>query len=120
MVAGGTINQLVVGGTVMEEHDDISLLKAISQRRDSEAFTQLCKRHRGRAFNTAFRILRDQALAEDAVQDAMLSIWRLSKPSHLKDAGGSFIVFPLPRDKDSPIIPVAPLRRQIECEVPHA
>ena len=120
MVTRGSIKQLVAGGAAVEEQDDISLLMAISQHRDSEAFTQLCERHRGRAFNAAFRILRDQALAEDAVQDAMLSIWRLSKPSHLKDAGGSFIVFPLPRDKDSPIIPVAPLRRQIECEVPHA
>jgi RNA polymerase sigma-70 factor (ECF subfamily) len=63
-------------GTVMIQPDDRSLLQAIAERRDETAFSELCRRYEKRAFNTAFRILRDSALAEDAVQEAMLSIWQ--------------------------------------------
>ena len=75
MIARAPIQRIDGCGTDMSERDDNSLLTAIAQRRDRAAFTQLCERYRNRAYSHAFRILRNAALAEDAVQEAMLSIW---------------------------------------------
>jgi RNA polymerase sigma factor (sigma-70 family) len=61
--------------TAMESRDDNSLLQAIVDRHDRDAFDELCKRHQVRAFNFALSILNDSALAHDAVQETMLSIW---------------------------------------------
>lgn len=72
----------------MEGRDDTSLLSAIADRSDRGAFNELCERHRGQAFNLAFRILHNAALAEDAVQEAMLSIW-LSARSFSPERGDS-------------------------------
>ena len=59
----------------MDTPDDISLLSAIAVHRDRAAFTALVERHRERAYNMAFHILRNSALAEEALQEAMLTIW---------------------------------------------
>ena len=76
----------LAGVTAMETMDDISLLKAIAERRDHAAFAELCERCHKRAFNLAFRILRNPAAAEDAVQEAMLAVW-LSAGSFQPDRG---------------------------------
>jgi RNA polymerase sigma-70 factor, ECF subfamily len=70
----------------MEQLDDILLLKAVSLHRDATAFTILCLRYQGPAFNLAFRVLRNAAQAEDAVQEAMLSIWLSPKLDDVEDA----------------------------------
>jgi RNA polymerase sigma-70 factor (ECF subfamily) len=67
-------------GAAMNEPDDISLLRAVAQQRDRGAFAALYERHREHAFNFALRILQDSALSQDAVQEAMLSIWLSTKP----------------------------------------
>jgi RNA polymerase sigma-70 factor (ECF subfamily) len=59
----------------MELRSDIALLTAIAKTRDQDAFAEFHERYQKRAINLAFRILRNLALAEDAVQEAMLSIW---------------------------------------------
>jgi RNA polymerase sigma-70 factor, ECF subfamily len=69
------------------EHDDNFLLSAIAERRDRDAFETLCARHSRRAYAVAFHFLRNAALAEDAVQEAMLAIWLSSdsfRPEHGK------------------------------------
>src|SRR5579875_987024 len=43
---------------------------------DTGAFEALYDRHSGAAYGLAFRILREQAAAEDVVQDAFLTVWR--------------------------------------------
>jgi transposase len=73
------IEHVSYGGTVMEARDDISLLMAIAQQRDRAAFAELHERYQKRTFNQAFRILRDRTLAEDAVQESMLSVWHSAK-----------------------------------------
>jgi len=45
-------------------------------RADEDALGELYDRFGRVAYGLAFRILRDPALAQDAVQDAMLSAWR--------------------------------------------
>ena len=51
-------------------------LLALMARGDERAFREFYERHRKTALGLAFRVLRDRALAEDAVQEAFLAAWR--------------------------------------------
>jgi len=57
-------------------------LVALVSRSEESALAELYDRVGGIAYGLAFRILRDESLAEDAVQDAFLDLWR---------SAGSFI-----------------------------
>ena len=58
------------------------------QAGDREAFVVLVDRHRAMLFGTAYLMTRDRQLAEDAVQEALIQIWKnigsLRKPDGLK------------------------------------
>ena len=49
---------------------------ALAARSDEIAFAELYDRYGRIAYGLALRVLRDEALAEDAVQEAFLGIWR--------------------------------------------
>jgi RNA polymerase sigma factor (sigma-70 family) len=49
---------------------------ALAARSDDVAFAELYDRYGRIAYGLALRVLRDEALAEDAVQEAFLAIWR--------------------------------------------
>jgi RNA polymerase sigma-70 factor (ECF subfamily) len=59
---------------------------ALVARSDSEALAELYDRFGRLAYGLALRILRDEALAEDAVQDAFLHVWR-SATSFMPERG---------------------------------
>jgi len=54
---------------------DEALLSAVA-RSDEAALAELYDRFGRMAYGLALRVLRDPALAEDAVQDAFLNVWR--------------------------------------------
>jgi RNA polymerase sigma-70 factor (ECF subfamily) len=49
---------------------------ALVARSEEEALAELYDRHSRVAYGLALRVLRDEALAEDAVQEAFLAVWR--------------------------------------------
>ncbi len=51
-------------------------LVALAARSEESALAELYDRHGRVAFGLALRVLRDPALAEDAVQEAFLTLWR--------------------------------------------
>ena len=51
-------------------------LIALLTRRDDQALAELYDRYSRAAYSLALRVLRDPAVAEDAVQDAFLTLWR--------------------------------------------
>jgi len=55
--------------------DDAELLDACTTG-DERALAALYDRYGGLAYGVALRVVRDYALAEDAVQDAFLAVWR--------------------------------------------
>ena len=65
--------------------DEQSCIQAARQN-DAAAFNQLVRAYQAQVFRTAYRVLGEQAAAEDAAQDAFISAFK-----HLKDyRGGSF------------------------------
>ena len=54
---------------------DEALISALA-RSDEAALAELYDRYGGAAYGLALRVLRDPSLAEDAVQEAFLQIWR--------------------------------------------
>jgi RNA polymerase sigma-70 factor (ECF subfamily) len=62
-------------GTKLSHLSDEALL-ALASRSDDAALGELYDRYGRVAYGLALRILRDRALAEDAVQEAFLAVWR--------------------------------------------
>ncbi len=56
-------------------------LVALVARADEAALAELYDRIGGVAYRLAFRVLRDESLAEDAVQEAFLALWRTGASS---------------------------------------
>ena len=72
VVAGGRASP---GDRDLAHFSDEALLALVS-RSDEEALAQLYDRYGRVAYGLSLRILRDRALAEDAVQEAFLTVWR--------------------------------------------
>lgn len=75
-VVGSTaVGREAHGERPLEQATDQELL-ALLARSDDIALAELYDRYGGVAYGLALRILRDDGLAQDAVQDAFLAVWR--------------------------------------------
>jgi RNA polymerase sigma-70 factor (ECF subfamily) len=70
-----TGGQAATSGRDLARLSDEALLALVS-RDDDLALAELYDRYGRAAYSLALRVLRDPALAEDAVQEAFLTIWR--------------------------------------------
>lgn len=68
----------VAGVGTAEEITDLELVRR-SQSGDTEAFSELVRRHQHIIYNVSYRFMRDTALAEDMAQEAFLKAYRLLK-----------------------------------------
>jgi RNA polymerase sigma-70 factor (ECF subfamily) len=59
----------------LNESEEAALVRRC-QTGDIEAFRALVELHHGMLFGTAYLMTRDRGLAEDAVQEALIQIWR--------------------------------------------
>jgi RNA polymerase sigma-70 factor (ECF subfamily) len=77
LLEGGTMMMLEQPGSaaVLSAADDDALAARVA-RADHAAFEALMRRHNGRLFRVARAILKDDADAEDALQDAYLDAYR--------------------------------------------
>src|SRR5205823_12649877 len=64
------------GGARELAHLSDEAVLALIARSDDQALAELYRRFGRLAYGLAFRILRDDALAQDAVQEAFLGAWR--------------------------------------------
>ena len=60
----------------MDDQKELTLLLLGSAQRDARAFRRLYDLASPRLLSSALRILRDRALAEEALQEAFIGIWR--------------------------------------------
>jgi RNA polymerase sigma factor (sigma-70 family) len=67
------------GTRTLASLSDEALLALIPTPDGNPALAELYDRYGGVAYGLALRIIRDSALAEDAVQDAFLAIWRTAR-----------------------------------------
>ena len=65
-----------LGGRREHVHLSDEALVVLVARADESALAELYDRIGGTAYGLAYRILRDEGLAQDAVQDAFLALWR--------------------------------------------
>jgi RNA polymerase sigma-70 factor (ECF subfamily) len=71
--------------------DEADILARLRSREFRAAFELLLPRYRDHVFRLAWSLLRDQAAAEDAVQDVMLRVWRALPGYNFKAALGTWI-----------------------------
>lgn len=69
---------IAIGGQTGDPLSDLELVN-LSKNGDTDAFSELVRRHQHIVYNVSYRFMREQALAEDMAQEAFLKAFRLLK-----------------------------------------
>ena len=75
----------------MNESEEAALIRRC-QAGDKEAFRTLVEQYRSILFGTAYLMMRDRGLAEDAVQEALIQIWKHLPSFRLKSSLKTWMV----------------------------
>lgn len=75
----------------MNDSDEAALVRR-SQAGDKEAFRMLVEQYRSILFGTAYLMMRDRGLAEDAVQEALVQMWKHLPSFRLKSSVKTWMV----------------------------
>jgi len=74
-VSGNAVSA-AAGGAVSNGVSDEALLERLARGTDELALSELYDRYQGLMYGLALRITRDTQLAQDAVQEAFVGVWR--------------------------------------------
>jgi RNA polymerase sigma-70 factor (ECF subfamily) len=72
----GRATRLAADGAAVADTSDEALIARLASGVDEEALSQLYDRYQAMMYGLALRITRDTAMAQDAVQEAFVGIWR--------------------------------------------
>jgi len=75
----------------LNESQEAALVRRC-QAGDKEAFRMLVEQYRSILFGTAYLMMRDRGLAEDAVQEALIQIWKHLPSFRLKSSVKTWLV----------------------------
>ena len=78
MSANVIAGSIAVGGQTGDPLSDLELVN-LTKNGDTDAFSELVRRHQHIVYNVSYRFMREQALAEDMAQEAFLKAFRLLK-----------------------------------------
>lgn len=78
MTAHAIAAPIAIGGRTSDPLSDLELVN-LTKQGNTDAFSELVRRHQHIVYNVSYRYMRDQALAEDMAQDAFLKAFRLLK-----------------------------------------
>jgi RNA polymerase sigma-70 factor (ECF subfamily) len=67
---------LAADGAAVADTSDEALIARLASGVDEEALSQLYDRYQASMYGLALRITRDTAMAQDAVQEAFVGVWR--------------------------------------------
>ncbi|HEU65551.1 MAG TPA: sigma-70 family RNA polymerase sigma factor [Chloroflexi bacterium] len=79
------------GALRLNESQEAALIRRC-QAGDKEAFSTLVERYRSVLFGTAYLMVQDRGLAEDAVQEALIKIWKNLPAFQLKSSLKTWLV----------------------------
>lgn len=92
---------------------DESLLTAVGNSQDHLAFNRLFQRFSGRIFALGMKLTRNEQLANDLVQEAMLNVWRRARVYDLDRGSAQGWIFTLTRNRCFDML--RNLKRQPQC-----
>lgn len=75
----GLATRVAADGAPMEATADDALMQRLAVNGDPDALSQLYDRYQAQMYGLAMRITNDAGMAQDAVQEAFVGIWRNAK-----------------------------------------
>lgn len=72
----GRAQGVAAGGAAVPGTSDEVLLERLATRADTEALSELYDRYQAQMYGLAMRITNDAQMAQDAVQEAFVGVWR--------------------------------------------
>jgi len=89
----------VTKSSVKAEASDEQLLIAVGNGQDTEAFNELFQRYANRLFALGMKLTRNEQLANDLVQESLLTVWRKAPLYDLDRGNAQGWIFTLARNR---------------------